>query len=205
MPSSTHSLSIASSAALLVVSVLSAAAVGCAPQQACPPATTATQSSPATAVGHGALPTVDRHVYRFDFVLAASDGSTPPGAGTTFSLVLQEADKGEVVVGKNVSLAPSPASPPPPSPSGGPGPSFGSMARQDVGTKVAASFRMTSSGDDVILDVATELSAFDPPSSVRKMVMKGNAIATPGKPALVTTLDDDHKKLQLTVTATKLR
>jgi hypothetical protein len=202
MPSSTHSLSIASSAALLVVSVLSAAAVGCAPQQACPPATTATQSSPATAIGHGSLPTVDRHVYRFDFVLAANDGSAPGGGGTTFSLVLQEAEKGEVVVGKNVSLASSPPSSPP---AGGPGPSFGSMARQDVGTKVAASFRMTSTGDDVILDVATELSTFEPPTSVRKMVMKGNAIATPGKPALVTTLDDDHKKLQLTVTATKLR
>jgi len=201
MPSSTHSLSIASSAALLFVSVLSAAAVGCAPQQACPPATTATQSSPATAVGHGSLPTVDRHVYRFDFVLAANDGSAPGGAGTTFSLVLQEAEKGEVVVGRNVSLA----TPPPPPPAGGPGPSIGSTARQDVGTKVAASFRMTSSGDDVILDVATELSTFEPPTSVRKMVMKGNAIATPGKPALVTTLDDDHKKLQLTVTATRLR
>ena len=135
-------------------------------------------------------------------MLAASDGSTPPGGGTTFSLVLQEAEKGEVVVGKNVSLATSSPSTPP---SGAPGPSFGSMARQDVGTKVAASFRMTSTGDDVILDVATELSSFDAPSTVRKMVMKGNAIASPGKPALVTTLDDDHKKLQLTVTPTKLR
>ena len=202
MTSSTHSLSIASSAAILLVSALSAAVVGCAPQT-CPPATTATQASPTTSIGHGSLPTVDRHVYRFDFVLAASDGSTPPSGGTTFSLVLQEADKGEVLVGKNVSLAPSPPSSSPPS-EGGSRPSFGSP-RQDVGTKVAASFRMTSTGDDVILDVATELSTLDPPGTVRKMVMKGSALASPGKSAFVTTLDDDHKKLQLTVTATKLR
>ena len=71
--------------------------------------------------------------------------------------------------------------------------------------KVAASFRMAATGDDVVLDVVTEMSTFDPPTTVRKMVMKGNAIASAGKPALVTTLEDDHKKFQLTVTPTKLR
>lgn len=49
------------------------------------------------------------------------------------------------------------------------------------------------------------MSAFEPPTSVRKMVAKGNALATSGKSALVTTLEDDHKKYQLTVTPTKLR
>lgn len=201
MSFSTHSLSIASGAALLL---LSAAGAGCAPGQACPPATTATQSSPSTAVGATKLPPVDRHVYRFDFVLTSTDGSSaPPGGGTTFSLVLQEADKGEVVLGKNVALSPSPS--PSPSPPGGGAATPPWSARQDVGMKVAASYRMTGAGDDVVLDVVTEMSTFEPPSSVRKMVMKGNAIAAPGKPALVTTLDDDHKKFQLTVTPTKLR
>jgi len=182
------SITIASCAALLVLSSLVG---GCAPQQACPPAASvATSSSPSK-------PT-DRHVYRFDFVLSATDGSAPPST-TTFTLNLQEFDKGEVVVGKNVSLAP----PPPPSP-GPSGQSFGSP-RQDVGMKVAASFRMTPTGDDVLIDVVTEMSTFDPPTTVRKMVMKGNAIASAGKPALVTTLEDDHKKFQLTVTPTKLR
>lgn len=180
------SITLSSCAALLI---LSSFVDGCAPQQACPPvASVATSSSQAK-------PT-DRHVYRFDFVLSATDGSAAPST-TTFTLNLQEFDKGEVVVGKNVSLSP----PPPPGPSGQ---AFGS-ARQDVGVKVAASFRMAPTGDDVVLDVVTEMSTFDPPTTVRKMVMKGNAIAGAGKAALVTTLEDDHKKFQLTVTPTKLR
>jgi hypothetical protein len=180
------STSIASCAALLLLSSIVA---GCAPQQACPPvASVATMSSPAK--------TADRHVYRFDFVLSSSDASGTPST-TTFTLNLQEFDKGEVVVGKNVSLSPLP-------PGGGSSPPMAS-ARQDVGVKVAASFRMTPTGDDVLLDVVTEMSAFEPPTSIRKMVMKGNAIAAAGKPALVTTLEDDHKKYQLTVTPTKLR
>jgi hypothetical protein len=186
---SSPSVTLTSCAALLVLSSL---VDGCAPREACPPvASVATSSSPAKVT--------DRHVYRFDFVLSSADGTSPPSS-TSFTLNLQEADKGEVVVGKNVALSP----PPPPSPSGGPGQGFGS-ARQDVGVKVAASFRMAPTGDDVILDVVTEMSTFEPPTTVRKMVMKGNAIASAGKPALVTTLDDDHKKLELRVTPTKLR
>jgi hypothetical protein len=184
---SSPSITLTSCAALVVLSSL---VDGCAPQQACPPvASVATSSSPAK-------PT-DRHVYRFDFVLSSADG-TSPASSTSFTLNLQEYDKGEVVVGKNVALSPSP------SPPGGPGQGFGS-ARQDVGVKVAASFRMAPTGDDVILDVVTEMSTFEPPTTVRKMVMKGNAIASAGKSALVTTLDDDHKKLELRVTPTKLR
>ena len=136
----------------------------------------------------------ERHVYRFDFALTANDGTSPPSS-TSFTLVLQEHEKGEVVVGKNVSL--STAGP------AGSGPPM-AAARQDVGVKVAALFR-TSGNDDVVLEVSTEMSAFEPPTSVRKVVAKGNALATSGKPALVTTLEDDHKKYQLTVTPTKLR
>ena len=100
------------------------------------------------------------------------------------------------MIGKNVSL--STAGPP------GSGPVM-ATARQDVGVKVAALFRAAPGSDDVVLEVSTEMSAFEPPTTVRKVVARGNALATSGKSALVTTLDDDHKKYQLTVTPTKLR
>ena len=99
-----------------------------------------------------------------------------------------------MVVGKNVALS-APAAPG--------APSVGASPRQDVGTKVKAQFRTT--GDDVLLDVTVEMSTFDPPTTVRKMVAKGSALASVGKPALVTSLDDANKRYQLTVTPTKLR
>jgi hypothetical protein len=37
------------------------------------------------------------------------------------------------------------------------------------------------------------------------MVAKGNAVASLGKPAVVTTLEDGGKRYQLSVTPTKLR
>jgi len=165
--------------------VLSSAALGCVPPQACPQAASAAAPSP--------LPgAAERHVYRFDFVLTASDASGAPST-TTFTLNLQESERGEVVIGKNVALsAPLPAG----------SPSIAS-ARQDVGIKVAASFRMA--GDDVDLEVSAEMSAFDPPTTIRKLVAKGNSLASAGKSALVTTIEDDHRKYQLTVTPTKLR
>jgi hypothetical protein len=180
-------------AALVFVSSSALTAMGCAPQQACPPPAAATTSAGGSSTR---LPgTGERHVYRFDFALTANDGAAPPSS-TSFTLVLQEAEKGEVVVGKNVSL--STAGPP------GSGPMM-AVARQDVGVKVAALFRAAPGSDDVVLEVSTEMSAFEPPTTVRKVVAKGNALATSGKSALVTTLEDDHKKYQLTVTPTKLR
>ena len=171
--------------------VLSSVAQGCAPQQqAAPPAAgahaTAATAPPQTMGG-------ERHVYRFDFVLTSNDG-TGPATTTAFTLNLQEFEKGEMVVGKNVPLTTGGSTTtgaPPASP------------RQDVGMKVAATFR--ASGEDLLLDVSTEMSAFEPPSSIRKVVSKGNALATAGKPTLVTTLENDNKKYQLTVTPTKLR
>jgi hypothetical protein len=180
-------------AAVVFVSSSAFGALGCAPREACPPPATATMGAGGSSTR---LPgTGERHVYRFDFALTANDGAAPPST-TSFTLVLQETEKGEVVVGKNVSLA-----------SAGP-PGSGAVmaaARQDVGVKVAALFRAAPGSDDVVLEVSTEMSAFEPPTSVRKMVARGNALATSGKSALVTTLDDDHKKYQLTVTPTKLR
>ncbi len=156
-----------------------------AQQQAPPPVASASTTA---AAPH---PRSERHVYRLDFVLTTSEGTGAPSS-TSFTLNLQELEKGEVVVGKNVVISPP-----------SPGPNPGAGPRQDVGTKVVATFQTL--GDDVILDVSVEMSTFDPPSTVRKMVTKGNALASAGKPSLVTSLEDEHKRYQLTVTPTKLR
>ena len=184
-------MSLSSILSLAALLALTSAAYGCAPPpQAAPPLASAhptAAAAPPQSMGG------ERHVYRFDFVLSANDGTTP-ATSTAFTLNLQEFEKGEMVVGKNVALTP-----------GGTTAAGSPMAspRQDVGMKVAAAFRM--SGDELLLDVSTEMSAFEPPSSIRKVVSKGNALATAGKPTLVTTLENDNKKYQLTVTPTKLR
>jgi hypothetical protein len=181
--------------AALVLS-LCAVGVGCMPpQQGPPPAPCPALSSAAAPVVAPVSPRGDRHVYRFDFVLTTSDGSGPPST-TAFTLNLQEHDKGEMHVGRNVALSPPSAS------ATGGGPPV-SSARQDVGIKVAAQFQ--TAGDDALLDVTVEMSSFEPPSAIRKMVAKGNAVAALGKPAVVTTLEDGGKRYQLSVTPTKLR
>jgi hypothetical protein len=175
--------------------VLSSAAFGCTPKQQAPPAVAspASVTAPPSAASASHASFEQRHVYRFDFVLTANDGASP-ASSTSFTLNLQEGEKGEMIVGKNVPLSratPTSSGPPSASP------------RQDVGMKVVAMFR--TAGDDVILDMNTEMSASEPPSSIRKLASKGNALASPGKPALVTTLESDNTRYQLTVTPTKLR
>lgn len=185
--------------ALTSLLALSAFAFGCAPQPTAPPAvsphptTSNAASTPPQNVGG------ERHVYRLDFVLTSSDG-TSPATSTAFTLNLQEYDKGEMMVGKNVPLTlPSVG------PSGGAATSGASQAtpRQDVGLKVAAQWR--ASGEDLLLEVSTEMSAFEAPSSIRKVVAKGGALASAGKSSVITTMESDNKKYQLTVTPTKLR
>ena len=134
----------------------------------------------------------ERHVYRFDFVLSSDEGGAAP-TSASFTLNLQELEKGEVVFGKNVALSTAGAT------ASGPAP----IARQDVGIKVSVICRAV--GDEVVLEVSAEVSSFEPPSTVRKVVSRGSALATPGKPSLVATLDEDHQRHRLTVTATKLR
>ena len=177
-----------SRAAWIIVSLaLSSAAMGCAPHEACPAVTTA-------AAPHAQAN--DRRVYRFDFGLSTSDGTGAAPTTSSFTLSMQEGDVGEVHVGKNVALsAPSVAGPTAPSTASGP--------RQDVGLKVGARFR--AMGDEPLLDVSLEMSSFDPPSTIRKVVAKGDVLASAGKPVLVTSLEDDHKRYQLTVTATRVR
>jgi hypothetical protein len=150
-------------------------AAGCASK---PPPSVATATTHTTSA--------DRPVYRFDFVLTSGD-ATPPTT-TSFTLNLAELEKGEVMVGRNVPLTTAAPGVP--------------MARQDVGLKIATQFRMR--GDEVLLDVSTEMSTSEPPS-IRKTTMRGAALATPGRAVLVSSLDDDNRRFQLTVTPTKLR
>jgi hypothetical protein len=135
----------------------------------------------------------DRHFYRLDFVLTATDGAAPQT--TSFSLTLGEHDHGDVHIGKNVMLTVVP-----------PTPTTTSMSapRQDVGVKVSATLNDVI-GDDVMLDVQTEVSAFDPPTTIRKISANGKAVAAPGKPTVVAMLDEDKKRYQLSVTPTKIR
>jgi hypothetical protein len=160
---------------------------GCTSSRATPPAATAA-APPSAPIPSSAPSRRAGQVYRLDFVLSSKDSSGGV-VDTTFTLNLEETHAGEVLVGKNVALAAAP------------GPS--SSPRQDVGLKVKARFE--PAGDDLLLDVATELSTFEPPSVIRKVVAEGNALAAPGKSTLVVSLDSDERHYELSVTPTKLR
>lgn len=138
----------------------------------------------------------DRHVYRFDFTLTASEPTGAAPATTSFSVSLVEHERGEMIVGSNVPLVAAPVQPALVASPGVAAP------RQDVGIKVSAQYALL--GDDVLLDVNSEMSAFEAPA-VRKAVARGAVLATPGKPAVVSVIGDDRRKYQLTVVATKVR
>ena len=175
---------------------LSAAAIGCAqPHRACAPTGDAQASTASAAPSAAASPRVvssDRHVYRLDFVLSTEDGAAAPSL-LSFTVTLQELEKGEVSVGKNVALSSAGATSQATMPS----------ARQDVGIKISTVCHTV--GDDVLLEVSAEVSSFEPPTTVRRVVVRGDALAVPGKPTQVATLEEDHRRHQLTVTSTKLR
>jgi hypothetical protein len=155
--------------------VLSAClALGCAPKA--PP--------PAIALPHAP----ERHIYRLDFVLTSSDGAAA-ATTTAFTLNLLEAENGQVMVGKNIPLVATSSGP-------------ASSARQDVGLRIKTKCRTL--GDDVLLEVDTEMSASDPPA-IRKVLMYGGGLASLGKSTVLSILDDDHKRYQLSVTPTRLR
>jgi hypothetical protein len=128
-----------------------------------------------------AAPSPEHAVYRFDFTLATEGGQQP----TAFTLNLEEMNRGEVRLGKNVALAP------------------GGGARQDVGLRIDAEFRTI--GESVLLDVGTEMSRIDPSAVIQKTTMKSKALVAPNKPVVVSSIDNESGRLHLTVTATKLR
>jgi hypothetical protein len=129
----------------------------------------------------------ERPVYRLDFVLSADDPSGAPSS-TSFTLNLEEHEKGEAMVGENVVL-------------GGAATGTGAV-RQDVGAKLKTRYRTV--GDDLLLEVEMELST-SRASDIAKVHAVTNALAAPGKSSLVAVLDDRHRQYRLAVTPTRLR
>ena len=125
-----------------------------------------------------------RRVYRLDLVVATIDPGKPPVTSTQ-TLNLEESMPGEIHLGSNIALSP--------------------QARQDVGLKIRCSF--TPVGDDLLLEHGIEMSSADEASAIRKVAMRGNAVVSPGKSALLASAEDPttHRRIEVTVTATKLR
>jgi hypothetical protein len=155
----------------------------------------------------------NRAMYRLDFTFASTEAGKPTTT-TAYTLNLEEHSKGEINLGRNVPLQVNPAA----SGSAAPGASAAGSAparfgtpRQDVGFLLRCSF--TSSGEDLLLDSLVEMSGVDPTPdargvhSIQKLNLKGNALVTPGKTAVVSSSEDPatHQRYQLSVTATKLR
>lgn len=121
-------------------------------------------------------------LYRLDFELTTTAAGKPAYTTALFSLNLDEHRQAEAVIGDNVPLG-------------------GNAARQNVGLKVKASFEMY--GADLLLDVDTELTAIASPT-IHKIETRDVALATPGKKAVVASIDRDGVHTQLVVTPTKL-
>jgi hypothetical protein len=173
-------------------SIAAASSLGCtivfpAPTAA-PVATLTAQAPVATAAmsrAEGAK--ASRHLYRLDFAIAGPGAGATTTNNGTYTMNLEEGRHGELVSGDNVPLAP------------------GGHARTDVGLKIKASYAM--SGEDLLVETDTEMSSVDEPTGVHKMVTRGYALVSPGKPALLASVDDSQgkKRYQITVAATKLR
>jgi hypothetical protein len=157
--------------------LLSALTLGCSPMV--PPSA----ASPTNAAAAAEPPKAPGHVYRLDFALS------PGGA---YSLTLEEQRNGEIRVGTNIPLSTTAPAP-----------------RQDVGLNLHTSF--ATIGDDLLLHTNLEMSSVDEPGAgpvaIHRLSAAGDALVSPGKPALINSIEDPtgHKHYQLTVTATKLR
>jgi hypothetical protein len=123
-------------------------------------------------------------LYRLDFELTTTQAGKAAYTTAMFSLNLDEHRQAEAMIGENVPLA-------------GPNP-----ARQNVGIKVKASFEMY--GADLLLDVDTELTSLAASPTIHKIEARDVALATPGKKAVVASIDRDGVHTQLVVTPTKL-
>jgi hypothetical protein len=141
-------------------------------------------------------PAKAHHVYRLDYAVSVSE---PGKAAVTSSYVLnvEEGNSGEVHAGANIPLvtssSPSHASP-----------------RQDVGVLLRC--QLTRAGNDLLLHDTAELSSpelrdDDGPGAIHKISANDDVVVTPGKPALVASVEEpvSHARYEITVTATKLR
>lgn len=149
-------------------------------------------SAPAASANtqHHRKPADQRRVYRLEFSVASIDPRKPTST-SAHTMNLEESMTGEIRVGSNVPLTGH---------GGGAG-----VARQDVGLLIRGTF--TPVGDDLLLENSFEMSSVDEGAAVRKIAMRGDAVVTPGKPALVGSAEDPmtHRRMEVTVVATKLR
>lgn len=138
-------------------------------------------TAPTPAVAHA--PSA-HHVYRLDFVVTSGD----PGkasAPSKYTVNVEEDRHAEIHVGANVPLG-------------------AGNVRQDVGLRLHC--QLSAVGDDLLLHNDTELSTADDLPAIHKITARGDAIVSPGKPALVASLEEplSHRRYEVTVTATKL-
>lgn len=146
-----------------------------------------------------------RHMYRFDYTLTTTEPDKPP-SNSAYSLTVEENNVGEIRLGKNVPLQTTPMGSAPPGAASAVGSARAfSVPRQDIGLLLRCSFSL--SGEDVVLKSDLELSTSDPPGTIRKVSLKGDALVSPGKPSVVSSSEDPttHQRYQLSVTTTKLR
>jgi hypothetical protein len=202
---------------LLLSTALLMIASGCQRPQEAPPAIASAPPTLTSAPvplsqpppGHPPPPPRDeiQRIYRLDFVLTPKDPKDASLGPTSFTLNLVENQGGEVMIGRNVPLqGPTTV---PPTPGSKDPPAQHIAPRQDVGVKVSAHMRSLPGSDDVLLDVQLELSAVEGTTNgvatIRKITSRGSVVASMGKSALVTSVDDDKRHYELTITPTKIR
>jgi hypothetical protein len=132
----------------------------------------------------------DPPVYRLDFTLM-SEGAGHAMAMSAYTLNLAEHDKGAIHVATNMPIAMST--------------NGAASARMDVGLTLECDYSMV--GNDLLLRESEEMTRIEQGSAIRKLSAHGDALVTPGKPALVASIDDPSGQLRylVNVTATRLR
>lgn len=164
------------------VLVLGALVGGCASGK---PAEPAREPGPGgSAKSASRKPAELRRLYRLDFVIATTEPGKPAST-SAHTMNLEESSHGEIRVGTNVPLS--------------------TQARMNVGLLVRCGF--VPVGDDLLLDTDVELTSADDMPAIRKLTMRGNALVAAGRSSLVASAEDpgSHKRVEVTVTATKLR
>jgi hypothetical protein len=140
-----------------------------------------------------ASPKPSHHVYRLDYVVSVTEAGKPTLI-SNHTMSVEDGNSGDLHAGANIPLG------------GGPGPS----PRQDTGLSIRC--HLTRLGEDLLLHSTTEMSNPQPaseqgPWSIRKITANGDVVASPGKPAVVASVQEpvSGARYEVTVTATKLR
>jgi hypothetical protein len=137
------------------------------------------------------------HVYRLDYLVTVREPDKAP-VTSPYTMNVEDGSTGSVHAGANIPLVTGSSSAGTASP------------RQDVGLLLRC--HLTQVGSDLVLHNDAEISGTeeraDPgPRAIRKITANDDAVASPGKPTLVASLEEpvSHARYEVTVTATKLR